>query len=77
MFRFEALDTGGSEVVSDAVRRFDEEFGPISHLYVVCGIPMHLRGHPDAWKLVSFIFLFDGFGGSIICVLYRILRLRW
>jgi hypothetical protein len=54
MFRFEALDLGGSEVVSDAVRHFDEEFGPISHLYVVCGIPMHLREHPDAWKLVRF-----------------------
>lgn len=53
MFRFEAIDLGDTAGISDAVKHLDEVFGPISHLYVVCGIPAHLKEHPDAWKLVG------------------------
>jgi len=79
VFRFEALDLGDSEGVSSAVRHFDDEFGPISHLYVVCGLPAHLKDHPDAWKLVScrsalVFFLVTWLGGVLFD---RILHLKW
>lgn len=53
MFRFEALDLSDPDGIADAVRHFDTKFGPLSHLFVVCGIPAHLKEHPDAWKLVG------------------------
>jgi hypothetical protein len=53
MFRFESLDLGNSDGIAEAMKHLDEEFGPISHLFVVCGIPAHLKEHPDAWKLVG------------------------
>jgi NAD(P)-dependent dehydrogenase (short-subunit alcohol dehydrogenase family) len=53
MFRFEALDLSDPDAIADAVRHFDIKFGPLSHLFVVCGMPFHLKEHPDAWKLVG------------------------
>lgn len=51
LFRFEPLDFGNSDGMAEAVKFLDEDFGPVSHLFVVCGIPAHLKEHPDAWKL--------------------------
>jgi hypothetical protein len=52
-FRFESLDIGDSDGTANAVKHLDEEFGPISHLFVVCGVPALLKDHPDAWKMVG------------------------
>ena len=53
LFRFESMDLGDTKGVSNTVKHLDEVYGPISHVFVVCGIPAHLTEHPDAWKLVG------------------------
>ena len=58
MFRFESVDLRDTDRVSNMVKHLDEEYGPVSHLFVVCGIPAHLKEHPDAWKLVGVGYLF-------------------
>lgn len=70
LFRFEPLDFGNSDGMAEAVKFLDEDFGPVSHLFVVCGIPAHLKEHPDAWKLVGLrvliILVFLVFGNLIL-----------